>query len=126
MFELRNVLRMDALASGALGLILATLCAALAEPLGIPVPLSLTAGVALVGWAVFVGWVSSGLRQTLVREVIAINVLYVLASAAYAFLGGLTGLGTAFVLAQALAVLGLTAAQATGLFSGLRHGARTA
>ncbi|MBN6033918.1 hypothetical protein [Amycolatopsis sp. 195334CR] len=115
MFELRNVLRLDALASGAVGLVLAALCAVLAEPLGIPVAVSLTAGVGLVGWAVFVGWVSSGLKPGLVREVISINVLYVLGSAAYAFLGGLTGLGVAFVLVQAVAVLGLTALQVTGL-----------
>ncbi|MGC7098636.1 hypothetical protein ACPZ19_28530 [Amycolatopsis lurida] len=117
MFELRNVLRMDALASGALGLVLAALCAVLAEPLGIPVPVSLIAGVGLVGWAAFVGWVSSGLRPGMVREVISINVLYVLGSAAYAFLGGLTGLGTAFVLVQAVAVLGLSAFQLAGLSS---------
>ncbi|MEU3274705.1 hypothetical protein ABZ639_27990 [Saccharomonospora sp. NPDC006951] len=126
MFELRNVLRMDALASGALGLAMAALCAVLAEPLGIPVPVSVIAGVALVGWAAFVGWVSSGLRKGFVREVIAINVLYVLGSTAYALLGGLTGLGTAFVLVQAVAVLGLTALQVNGLSAGHERGARAA
>ncbi|AXB44661.1 hypothetical protein [Amycolatopsis albispora] len=115
MFGLRNVLRMDALASGALGLVLVALGAVLAEPLGIPVLLSIIAGIGLLGWAAFVGWVSSGLKAGMVREVISINVLYVLGSAAYAFLGGLTALGTAFVLVQAVAVLGLTALQVTGL-----------
>ncbi|GAB2767161.1 hypothetical protein [Amycolatopsis magusensis] len=115
MFGLRNVLRMDALASGALGLLLAALCAVVEEPLGIPMTLSLVVGIGLVGWAAFVGWASAGLRPGPVREVISVNVLYVLGSVAYAIFGGLTGLGVTFVLVQAAAVLGLTVLQVAGL-----------
>lgn len=108
MFDLRTVLRLDAAASGGLGLLLLVLFAPARDELGLPVPLSLTVGVGLLVWAAFVGWVSVGLQRTWVREVIALNGVYVGASVTFAVAGWaeLTDLGTAFVLVQAAAVLG--------------------
>lgn len=113
MFTLRNVLRLDAAASGGLGLLLLVLFSPVESELGLPVALSLTVGALLLGWAAFVAWVAVGLRASYVREVIALNVVYVLGSVLFAVSGWveLTDLGVAFVLAQALAVLVLTVEQ---------------
>lgn len=113
MFDIRTALRLDALASGALGLLLAALAGVLDGPLGLPVALSVVVGLGLLAWAAFVAWVAATARPGLVREVIVLNVVWVLASVVYAIAARdqLTGLGTAFVVVQAAAVAGLTELQ---------------
>lgn len=120
MFDLRTVLRLDALASGGLGALLLVASGPAEELLGLPVALSLTVGGLLLAWAGLVAWVSTHLRRSWVAEVVALNVAYVVASVVLALAGwvALTGLGVAFVLVQAVAVLGLTAAQAASLRAG--------
>jgi hypothetical protein len=117
MFDLRTVLRLDAAASGGLGLLLLVLFAPARGELGVPVMFSLIAGVALLAWAALVSWVSVAVNRTWVKEVISFNAVYVVASVALVLEGwiALTELGVAFVLVQALAVLGLTVAQLAGL-----------
>ena len=113
MFTLRNVLRLDAVASGGLGVLLLALFSPAEDELGLPVALSLTVGALLLGWAAFVAWVAADLRPSYVREVIVLNAAYVLGSVVFAVSGwaDLTGLGVAFVLAQAGAVLLFTVGQ---------------
>jgi hypothetical protein len=120
MFDLRRILRLDALASGGLGVLLLVASGPAEELLGLPVALSLTVGGLLLAWAGFVGWVSTHLRRAWVAEVVALNLAYVVASVVFALAGwvALTGPGVAFVLAQAVAVLGLTTAQAASLRAG--------
>lgn len=120
MFDLRTILRLDALASGGLGALLLVASGPAEELLGLPVALSLTVGGLLVAWAGFVGWVSTHLRRSWVAEVVVLNVAYVVASVVFALAGWveLTSLGVAFVLVQAVAVLGLTAVQAASLRTG--------
>lgn len=120
MFDLRPILRLDALASGGLGALLLVASGPAEELLGLPVALSLTVGALLLAWAGLVGWVSTHLRRAWVVEVVALNLVYVVASVVLALSGwvSLTGLGVAFVLAQGVAVLGLTAAQAASLRAG--------
>lgn len=117
MFDLRTVLRLDALASGALGVLLLVLFDPADDELGLPVALSVTVGILLLGWAGFVGWVAQRPSRSLVTEVVALNLVYVVASAVFAFAErvALTDLGVAFVLVQAAAVLGLAAGQVAGL-----------
>ncbi|WP_216216078.1 hypothetical protein [Amycolatopsis aidingensis] len=117
MRDLRMVLRVDAVASGGLGVLLVALSGVLDGLFGLPVLLSVLAGAGLVVWAAFLGWVSVGLAPGLVREVVLGNLVWVLASVAFAVAAWseLTGLGIAFVLAQAAVVLGLLVLQATGL-----------
>lgn len=117
MFDLRTVLRLDALASGALGVLLLVLFNPAEDELGLPVALSVTVGVLLLGWAGFVGWVAQRPSRSLVAEVVALNLGYVVASAVFAFADwvALTDLGVAFVLVQAVAVLGFAAGQILGL-----------
>jgi hypothetical protein len=117
MFTLRHALRLDAVASGSLGVLLLVLFDPAADELGLPVPLSVTVGLLLLGWAGFVGWVSRRAARPLVREVVALNGVYVVASVVFAVAGraSLTGLGVAFVLVQAAAVLAFIALQIAGL-----------
>lgn len=116
---LRLALKGDALASGAAGLLLVAAAGPLAGPLGLPQPLLLWAGLLFLPWAAFVGWL--GTRPTLtpamVWTVVVLNVAYVVDCVAALLLGWLTptGLGIAFVLAQAAAVLVLAQAQFVGL-----------
>lgn len=117
MFTLRNVLRLDALASGGLGVLLLVLFSPAEDELGLPVALSLTVGALLLVWAGFVAWVATDPRPSYVREVIVLNAVYVLGSIVFAVSGwaALTDLGVAFVLLQAVAVLGFTVGQAVTL-----------
>lgn len=107
MFDLRTVLRLDAVASGGLGLLLLMLFAPAEDLLGLPVALSLGVGAFLLAWAAFVGWVSTHLARSWVMEVVALNGAWVVASVVFVLAGWvpLTALGVAFVLAQAAVVL---------------------
>lgn len=114
---LRTALRIDAVASGGLGAMLLTLCRSLDDPLGLPVLVSASVGAGLLAWAGLVGWISIDAREPLAKEVVVANVAWVVASGAFAVSGlvDLTGLGVTFVLAQALAVAGVTGMQVRGL-----------
>ena len=112
---LRMALVGDAVASSATGLLLAAGAGLLAGLLGLPEPLLRTAGLLLLPYAALVAWAGTRpvLRRNLVRAVIAINLLWVLDSAALLAFGPISPrpLGTAFVLAQALVVLAFAALQ---------------
>jgi hypothetical protein len=117
MTNLRTILRLDALASGGLGALLLALGTVLEEPLGLPVTLSFVVGAGLLAWAALVAWVSVGASPTWTAEVVAGNVVWVVASIVFAASGwvALTGLGVAFVLLQAAAVAGISVLQVAGL-----------
>lgn len=112
---LRMALMGDAVASGATGLLLATGAGLLAGLLGLPEPLLRTAGLVLLPYAALVAWAGTrpALPRNLVRAVIAINLLWILDSAALLAFGPVSPrpLGIAFVLAQASVVLGFAALQ---------------
>jgi hypothetical protein len=117
MLELRTVLNLDALASGGLGAGLVVLAGVLEEPLGLPVTVSVVVGAFLVAWAGFVAWAARQGSATSVKEIVAINAAYAVASVVFAVGAwvNLTVLGVAFVLLQAAAVVALTLMQVAGL-----------
>ena len=130
---LRAALRLDAAASGAVGVLMllaAGMVVGNERPfvglLGTPVTLLASAGLFLIAFAAFV-WVS-GSRQrvggTATQTVVTINALWVLSSVAVVAAGSfpLTALGVLFVLVQAAAVALFAALQ----FFGLRRGRSTA
>jgi hypothetical protein len=116
---LRYALIGDALASGATGLLLAGGAGFLTEILGLPESLMRYTGLFLLPYAAVVAYL--GTRQKLskgaVLVIIAANALWVAESFLLLFSGWVspTGLGTAFVIAQALAVAGFAEAQFIGL-----------
>lgn len=115
---LRQALLADAAMSGAAGLLMATAAAPLGGLLDLPVALLRGAGLVLLPFAAFLGWLAGGrsLTRTTVRLVVAVNVLWTVES--LALLAGWLApntLGTAFVLVQALAVALLAMAQHQGL-----------
>ena len=116
---LRTVLRLDAAASGMLGILAASGGAAglLAAPLGIAAPALVGVGLFLVVYAL--GLVALAAPAMIPRAgawtVVVGNSAWVLASVAVAVVGGLTVLGTVVVLVQAAAVALLAALQYTGL-----------
>lgn len=122
---LRLALRLDAGASGAVGLLLLGGAPWLTTLLGLPRPLLIGAGAVCLGWALLLGALSrrGRLSASVVWAVIALNVVWVVESLALLLLGWVapTSLGIAFVIAQALAValfaqlqfLGLTRARRT-------------
>ncbi|WHT15849.1 hypothetical protein N8J89_22215 [Crossiella sp. CA-258035] len=114
---LRLALRLDAVASGGMGLLLLLGSSFLTELLGLPAGLLLGAGAVLVVFAAGVATV--GMRQRLSRvgawEIVVINALWVIASLAVAATVSMTGLGLAFVLVQAAAVAVFAELQVVGL-----------
>lgn len=116
---LRNVLLLDALASGATAIILLGSAHMLSPLLEIPQSLLFWAGAALVPFVLMVLAVSR--RQTVSRtmlvEIIAINVLWVVASFGLLVSGVVSPnlLGIAFVSAQAIAVALFAELQYVGL-----------
>ena len=114
-WAVRAFLKLDALASGVLGVVLAALSVVLEQPLGLPVGLLVPAGLFLVAFAAGL-WYLSGreaVRRAAVSEVILINVLWVVASVVVVIAGWFspTDLGTVFILLQAAAVGGFAALQ---------------
>ncbi|PDP89617.1 hypothetical protein CQJ94_00160 [Glycomyces fuscus] len=111
---LRAALRTDALACAGSGLVMAAGSALLSGPLGLPTALLLPAGLFLLPFAALLWLLAAraepGVRG--VRAVLAVNALWILGSVAVAALLGPTVLGVVFVLAQAAAVLGISAAEA--------------
>jgi hypothetical protein len=116
---LRNALLLDAVATGATAILLVGGAGLLEGLLGLPVALMREAGLILIPFVAFVAWV--GTRERLaggaVAAIIAINVLWVVASVCL-LLSGLvapTLLGYAFVIAQAVVVALFAELQYTGL-----------
>jgi hypothetical protein len=103
---LRLALRLDAAVTGAFGALLALTSPLVDGPLGISSPLLLVLGVLLLAYAAVVELVARRPRPTLVWGVILANVAWVGASIAVLLAHVLTPttLGTAVVVAQALAV----------------------
>jgi hypothetical protein len=116
---LRLALLGDAVASGATGLLTLAGGAALAGPLGLPAGLLQGAGLVLLPYSALVGWLSrrAGLPGSAVWAVIAVNLAWAADSLLLLASGWVapTGLGMAFVAAQALAVAGFAALQWLGL-----------
>jgi hypothetical protein len=117
---LRFALLGDAAASGATGLLLAAGAGVLASLLGLPEGLLRVAGLALLPYAAFVAWIGArkgGAPRNAVRAVVVINLLWALDSVLLLLFGPVSpnGLGVAFVLAQAVVVLGFAAMQWTAL-----------
>ncbi|HET9449607.1 MAG TPA: hypothetical protein VFO83_01930 [Aggregicoccus sp.] len=125
---LRRSLLADAALTSATGLLLALGAAPLSGLLGLPQPLLFWAGVSLLPFAGVVALLARRERapRTAVRAVVLYNALWALDSVLLLALGWVhpTALGSAFVLAQALAVAGFALAQYAGLQQ--RHGAATA
>ena len=123
---LRLALKLDALASGALGVLILLAAGTVVGDgrpfvllLGAPLTLLVPAGLFLVAYAAFVWIVGTRgrINRTAAWSVAAVNVLWVLASVALLVAGWfpLTALGVAFVLAQAAAVALFAALQLLGL-----------
>jgi len=116
---LRNVLLLDAAASGATGLLLIAGAGLLDGLLGLPVALMREAGLILVPYVAFVAWV--GTRQTIARSavwtIIVANAVWTVASIGLLVSGWVapTALGYAFVIAQAAVVALLGELQYAGL-----------
>jgi len=112
---LRLALLGDAAASGATGLLLAAAPGPLAGLLGLPHPLLQTAGLVLLPYAALVAWAGrcAVLPRGAIRAIIALNLLWAVDSAALLAFGPVSprALGVAFVLGQALVVLGFAAVQ---------------
>jgi hypothetical protein len=105
---LRRALGIDAIASGALGLLMLVTAQPLSALLGLPTTLLSGAGVALLPWAAWVGWLASRPMPPRLQVwfVIALNVVWVIESAILLIGDSVqpTSLGIAFVIAQAAAV----------------------
>lgn len=116
---LRRVLILDAVASGATGLLLAFGPDLLADWLKIEAGFVQPAGFFLVAWALAVAVLALQPRPSrpLVMGVVAINVLWTVESLLTLATGQLqpNGFGIVFVVAQAAAVAGFAALQAWGL-----------
>lgn len=116
---LRRALQADALASGAMGLLLTLAAGPLEELLGLPRALLLGAGIGLLPFALALGWLAN--RQTLQRAwvwaVLAINAVWVVDSLSLLALGWVepTLLGKVFVIGQAVAVAVLAELEFFGL-----------
>lgn len=113
---LRTVLRLDAIASGAIGVAFLAAAGALQDHLGTPNALTRGTGAFLVAYAAFVLFVSTRPKGGLVGLVIGLNLCWAVDSVVHAAAdNGLTALGVAFTLVQAVAVLGFAALENLGL-----------
>ncbi|MFI6905297.1 hypothetical protein ACIBKY_28825 [Nonomuraea sp. NPDC050394] len=116
---LRFALRLDAIGTGANGLLYLGAAAVFGGMFGLPAALLYPIGVFLAafGAALLVLAARPAISKAAVGVAMAINVLWVLASAEALIAGWfpLTALGTALVIAQAAAVAGFTALQYAGL-----------
>ena len=114
---LRRVLALDSLSCLGLGLVMALGAAALAPLFGLPESLLRFAGLALLPLAAFISWLASRPNppRALVWVVIVGNVGWTAESFLTLALGLATALGTAFVSAQAVAVLGLALLEYAGI-----------
>lgn len=127
---LRRTLILDALASGATGLLMIAGAGLVEGLLGLPAALLRGAGFVLVPYVAFV--IYAGTRETISRPavwtIIAANVAWAAASALLLVSGWVapTALGYTFVIAQAVVVALLGELQYMGLRRGLRGPIATA
>ena len=116
---LRLTLKVDAIAGGAMGLLMALAAQPLGELFGLPFVLLLVAGIVLLPLALVLYWMSQqpALSRIGVWAVIALNALWVVESVALLVTGYVqpTALGYAFVIGQALVVLLLAELEFFGL-----------
>lgn len=116
---LRNALALDAAACAGMDVLLSFAATALSHPSGLPEPLLRGVGLLLLPCAALLGWLSRrpALPRLAVLAVIGLNLIWI-ADSLLLLAGGWfapTGLGVAFLLAQAAAVLAVTMAEAVGL-----------
>ncbi|MFW6039851.1 MAG: hypothetical protein ACOC9N_02105 [Gemmatimonadota bacterium] len=118
---LRALLGLDAIASGALGVVLAAASGLLDDASGLPSTLLVPAGLLLVVFAAFVAYSATRPMpsRASVWAIVEMNVLWVLASVVIVMAGWFspTTLGSAFVLLQATVV----AVFAGGQYAALRR-----
>jgi hypothetical protein len=116
---LRRVLMLDAVATGATGLLMTFFASTLTGLLAIPGTLLFYAGLILLPYALLVAWLAR--RDTLPRwaiwAVIVTNVLWAMDSVLLAMSGwiGPNALGLAFIIMQALVVVAFAELQYVGL-----------
>lgn len=116
---LRNALALDAAACAATGVLLALGANTLSGPLGFPASFLMGAGIVLLPCAALLAWFAG--RETLPRlavyAVIGVNILWIADSLLILVAGWFapTGLGIAFVLAQAATVAVITELEVIGL-----------
>jgi hypothetical protein len=105
---LRRALAVDAVASGAIGLLLLIAASSLSVLLGLSAVFLTSIGLVLVPFAMWVGWLAKqgNPPRKQVWAVVAINALWVVDSLTLLLIGPFepTALGIAFVLLQAVAV----------------------
>ena len=106
---LRRVLIVDAVTSGAMGLAMIAFAELFADLLQLPLDLISEAGIVLLPFAAFVGFVASRSEpaRVAVWTIIALNIVWVVDSIVLLFTGWVApnALGYAFVIAQAAVVL---------------------
>ena len=106
---LRRVLLVDAVTSGAMGIAMVAFSELFASLLQLPVDLISEAGIVLLPFAAFVGFVASRPEPSrfAVWAIIALNAVWVIDSIVLLFTGWVApnALGYTFVIAQAAAVL---------------------
>ena len=114
---LRRILALDSLSCLGMGLLMGLGAAALAPIFGLPESLVRGAGLALLPLAAFIFWLASRPNppRALVWAVILGNLAWTAESFVTLGSSEATALGTAFVTAQALAVLGLACLEYVGL-----------
>ncbi|MCY1339255.1 hypothetical protein D9M69_251330 [compost metagenome] len=116
---LRRALQADALASGAMGLLLALAAGPLEDLLGLPRALLMGAGIGLLPFALALGWLANreSVRRGWIWAVLAINTVWVIDSLSLLALGWVepTLLGKVFVIGQAVAVALLAELEFFGL-----------
>lgn len=116
---LRRALQADALASGAMSLLLALAAGPLEELLGLPRALLMGAGIGLLPFALALGWLANreAVRRGWIWVVLAINAVWVIDSLSLLALGWVepTLLGKVFVVGQAVAVAVLAELEFFGL-----------
>jgi hypothetical protein len=116
---LRRVLIVDAVTSGAMGVAMIAFAELFADLLQLPLELISEAGIVLLPFAAFVGFVASRREpaRIAVWAIIALNVVWVVDSIVLLFTGWVApnALGYAFVIAQAAVVLALADFEYMGL-----------
>ncbi|MFF0866967.1 hypothetical protein ACFYUV_34760 [Nonomuraea sp. NPDC003560] len=116
---LRFALKQDAVGSGANGLVFLAVAAIFGSMFGLPAALLVPAGVFLVAFAASLLRLAARpvVNRAAVVAVMVVNVAWVIASVETLIAGWfpLTGLGTAYVIVQAVVVAGFTGLQFAGL-----------
>lgn len=122
---LRNVLYIDGAVSGGVGILLLALASPLSDQFGLSVEFLRGVGLLLLPWAIVLVMMANRatIPRTGVQAIVGINMLWAGASFLVLAAGWVdpTGTGVAFVVAQALLVVGFADVQ----FFGLRRQRRT-